>query len=58
MPNCAGSLILHRVGGAVAGCTYDDEPEGCAGRDRRHEGDPADCVTEWAGCNTCGVHER
>ena len=46
------------AGGAVAGCTFDDEPEGCAGRDRRHEGDPTDCVTEWARCHTCGVHER
>lgn len=58
VPNCPGGLILHIVGHGIAGCTYDDEPERCAGREARHEGDPTDCVTEWGGCNRCGVHEQ
>ena len=41
-----------------AGCTLDDEPDGCAGIELRHEGDPTDCVREWGGCNHCGVHEQ
>ena len=34
----------------------DDEPEGCAGLELRHEDDPTTCVAEWGGCNVCGVH--
>jgi hypothetical protein len=37
---CRGSLVLPVIGGAVACCTLDDEPEGCAGIELRHEGDP------------------
>jgi hypothetical protein len=34
-----GGLIVHAYG-TVAGCTEDDEQEGCRGRELRHEGDP------------------
>jgi hypothetical protein len=34
-----GGLLVH-ADGAVAGCTNDDEPDGCAGRELRHEGNP------------------
>jgi hypothetical protein len=53
--NCTGSLILHRDG-KVAGCTNDEDQEGCAGREARHEGDPTTCVVWFGGCNYCGVH--
>jgi hypothetical protein len=56
--SCPGSLVLHVTSTTTAGCTYDDEPEGCAGIELRHEGDPTDCVREWGGCNECGVHQR
>ena len=56
--SCAGSLIVHVIDRTAAGCTLDDEPDGCAGIELRHEGDPTDCVAEWGGCNHCGVHER
>ena len=55
--SCTGSLILHVVVGTAAGCSLDEEPDGCAGVDLRHEGDPTECVREWDGCNHCGVHE-
>jgi hypothetical protein len=51
---CSGSLIVHRDG-TVAGCTNDDDSDGCAGRDLRHEGDPTRCVEWFGGCNYCGV---
>jgi hypothetical protein len=38
--NCSGGLI-ERADGTIAGCTEDDEPDGCRGREARHEGDPA-----------------
>ena len=57
VPNCSGGLILH-IDGTRPGCTLDEEPDGCAGIELRHEGDPTDCVREWGGCNHCGVHER
>jgi hypothetical protein len=47
--SCAGSLIVHVVDRTAAGCTLDDEPDGCAGIELRHEGDPTDCVAEWGG---------
>ena len=53
-----GSLIVHVIDRTAAGCTLDEEPDGCAGIELRHEGDPTDCVREWGGCNHCGVHER
>ena len=58
MANCPGSLILH-ADGTIAGCSEDDEPDGCRGRDERHEGDPIRCWV-WMGgsCNVCGVHLR
>jgi hypothetical protein len=55
MTNCSGSLIRH-ADGTVAGCTNDDEEDGCAGRDERHEGDPTACIDWFGGCNYCGVH--
>jgi hypothetical protein len=55
MGNCSGSLILHRDG-TVAGCTNDDDQDTCAGRELRHEGDPAACTDWFGGCNYCGVH--
>ena len=56
--SCTGSLIVHVVDGTAAGCMLDEEPDGCAGIELRHEGDPIDCVREWGGCNHCGVHTR
>jgi hypothetical protein len=42
--------------GTVAGCTEDDEHDGCRGRELRHKGDPVRCrVWTLAGCNYCGV---
>lgn len=52
--SCVGSLILH-ADGTVAACTEDDEPDACAGRDVRHEGDPKTCVAWYGGCNRCGI---
>jgi hypothetical protein len=52
---CPGSLIFH-ADGSIAACTEDDEPDGCRGRDERHEGDPVRCyVWSLGGCNYCGV---
>lgn len=53
---CAGSLILHEDG-TTAGCSEDDELEGCRGRELRHEGEPKLCW-RWRGgdCNRCGIH--
>jgi hypothetical protein len=53
---CPGSLILH-IDGTCAGCSLDDDPDGCRGLEERHEGDPIRC-TDWFddGCNYCGVH--
>jgi hypothetical protein len=54
--NCPGGLIEH-ADGTVAGCSEDDERDGCRGRDLRHEGDPVRCwVWSLGGCNYCGVH--
>jgi hypothetical protein len=48
-------LIVH-ADGTVAGCTEDDERDGCHGRELRHEGDPIRCyVWTFAGCDECGV---
>jgi hypothetical protein len=53
---CPGALILH-LDGTVAGCSLDDEPDGCRGRDLRHEGDLVLCWVWWTeGCNYCGLH--
>ena len=54
---CPGSLIVHRDG-TVAGCTNDDDEDGCRGRDPRHEGDPTVCVDWWGGCNTAASTSR
>ena len=55
MATCPGSLIVHRDG-AVAGCTNDDDQDGCAGLELRHEGDPTACIDWFDGGNYCGVH--
>jgi hypothetical protein len=52
---CPGSLIVHRDG-TTAGCTSDDDQDGCRGRELRHEGDPTSCIDRLGGCNYCGVH--
>jgi hypothetical protein len=52
--NCPGGLVSH-LDGTVAACTMDDEPEGCAGRDARHQGEPTTCIAEWGRCDYCGV---
>jgi len=51
-----GSLIV-LADGTVAGCTLDDEREGCSGRDERHDGGTVRCI-KWcaSGCDYCGVH--
>jgi hypothetical protein len=52
---CPGSLIVH-ADGMIAGCTEDDEPDGCRGYEQRHEGDEVRCwVWTLDGCNHCGV---
>jgi len=52
---CPGSLIVH-ADGTVAGCTLDDEPEGCAGREERHDGGTVRCqVWSLNGFNYCRV---
>jgi hypothetical protein len=55
MATCPGALIVH-ADVTVMVCTEDEEPEGCRGRDLRHEGDAIRCWT-WTltGCNYCGV---
>jgi hypothetical protein len=53
--NCPGSLILH-IDGTRAGCSLDDDADGCHGLELRHEGDPTACVDWFGGCNYCGVH--
>ena len=54
--SCVGSQIVHVVGGAVAGCTLDEDgPDACQGVLLRHEGDPVSCTAEWRSCPTCGL---
>ncbi len=49
-------MIVH-ADGTIAGCTEDEEPDGCRGLELRHEGDPVACIVWWpSGCNYCGVH--
>jgi hypothetical protein len=39
------------------GCTNDDEPDGYAGIDLRHEGDAHIWYEWWSdGCDRCGIH--
>ena len=49
-----GSLIFP-ADGTVAGCSENDETDGCRSRDERHDGPPKRRVEE-GGCNYCGVH--
>jgi hypothetical protein len=55
MTSCSGSLIRHRDA-TVAGCSNDDDPDGCPGHELRHEGDPTTCIDWFGGCNYCGLH--
>jgi len=56
MATCPGGLIVHGDG-TVAGCTLDEDEDGCRGRELRHEGDQVRCwVWTLDGCNYCGVH--
>jgi hypothetical protein len=52
---CPGALIVH-ADDTVTACTEDEEPDGCRGRDLRHEGD---AIRYWtwtlSGCNYCGA---
>jgi hypothetical protein len=54
--NCPGGLILH-VDWTSAGCTLDEDADGCRGLELRREGDPDRCF-EWYpdGCDRCGIH--
>ena len=56
MATCPAALIVH-ADGTVAGCTLDEDEDGCRGLELRHEGDPVACIV-WTpyGCNYCGVH--
>jgi hypothetical protein len=46
------------VDGTVAGCTEDDERDGCRGLELRHESDPHRCFEWYAdGCDRCGIHQ-
>ena len=51
---CPGALIVHASDGSIAGCTYDDEPEGCAGHEARHDARTT-CLREWGSCTYCGI---
>jgi hypothetical protein len=55
MATCPGALIV-QADDTVMACSEDEEPDGCRGRDLRHEGDAIRCWT-WtlSGCNYCGV---
>jgi hypothetical protein len=56
MAICPGALIVH-ADVTVMACTEDEEPEGCRGRDLRHEGDAIRCWTRTlTGCNYSGIH--
>jgi hypothetical protein len=44
---CPGSLIVH-ADGTIAGCTQDDERDGCRGREQRHDSGSVICV-KWFG---------
>ena len=48
-------LSAFRVAGAAKAAWLAQSRE-CPGLELRHEGDPTTCVTEWGGCNVCGVH--
>jgi hypothetical protein len=52
---CRGGLIRHVGDGSTAACTFDDEVEGCAGRELRHQGEPSTCLAEWGSCSYCGI---
>ena len=53
--SCAGSLIVHVIDRTAAGCTLDDEPDGCAGIELRHRGNRAGWPAGGS-CNQCRVH--
>jgi len=51
---CPGALIVH-IDGTVAGCTLDDQRDGCRGRDLQHEDDPIRCWMWSLGCSHCAA---
>ena len=49
------SLIVH-ADGTIAGCTEDDERDGCFGRDERHDGCTERCINWYRDrCDYCGA---
>lgn len=54
MASCSGSRIVH-LDGTTAGCTNDDDTDGCAGRDLGHEGTPKRCYEWFGSCEYCGI---
>jgi hypothetical protein len=42
----------------VTGCTEDDERDGCAGLEERHEADPHGYFEWWGGCDYCGISQQ
>jgi hypothetical protein len=57
MATCPGGLIFHQADMTIAGCTEDEEHDGCRGTELRHEGTPMMC-TAWYpyACDHCGIH--
>jgi hypothetical protein len=41
--------------GTVAGCTLDDDTDGCDGRDARYEGRPRRCFEWWGAATTAAL---
>jgi hypothetical protein len=39
----------------MAACSLDEDGDGCAGIDLRHQGDPHRCVDWWRDCLDCGI---
>jgi hypothetical protein len=42
VPNCSGGLDQH-IDGTIAGCTLDDDVDGCEGLEAPHEDAPEAC---------------
>jgi hypothetical protein len=41
--------------GTVAGCTLDDDIDGCDGIEYRQQVDPHRCIEWWGNCDYCGL---
>jgi hypothetical protein len=57
VPNCSGGLIQH-IDGTIAGCTLDDEVDGCIGLEERHEDAPEICWERWGHCDREFIRPR